>query len=512
MSNLTGKHISYWIDSTDSGQFVTPESISLDGIAVDVVIVGAGITGLTTAWLLKKVGKTVAVLEANQVAGAASGHTTAKVTSLHQLIYADLINNLGQEKAQIYADSNQAGVKWIADLVEAENIDCDYKSIDVYTFAESDADLKKIEEEYEAAVRLGLPASFVKETTLPFPIAGAVKFSHQGEFHPRKYLLHLAQKISGEGSFLFEKVRVESIEEGQPCQVKTGNGTILAGDVIVTTNIPSVEKGLFFAKASAQRSYIVAAKIDPTQAPQGAYIGVGEGYRSLRTTPFQDGLLLLIGGEGHKVGTVNDTEACYQKLEAYGRSRFGITNFDFRWSNQDMKSYDKLPFIGKATDSSDHLYVATGYDLWGMSKGTMAAMILTDLVRGYANPWAELYTATRSTPFITPGSIKNNTETAVHWIGDRLQALQNTSFNDVGRGEAKRLTIDGKQVAAYRDEQGEIHAVSAVCTHLGCVVNWNNGEKSWDCPCHGARFSCEGKVLQGPAVKDLEGISSMARV
>jgi glycine/D-amino acid oxidase-like deaminating enzyme/nitrite reductase/ring-hydroxylating ferredoxin subunit len=512
MSNLTGKHISYWIDSIDSPPFLTPESISLDGIAVDVVIVGAGITGLTTALLLKRAGKSVAVLESNQVASAASGHTTAKVTSLHQLIYADLIKSIGEENARIYADSNQAGVRWIAKLVEDEKIDCDYQSIDVYTFAESIEDLSKIEAEVEAAVRLGLPASLVQETTLPFPIAGAVKFSNQGEFHPRKYLLHLAKQISGEGCYILEKVRVESIEEGQPCQIKTNNGTVLAGDVIVTTNIPIVDKGLFFAKASAQRSYIVAAKIDPATAPQGAYIGIGDGYRSLRTTPYQDGSLLLIGGEGHKVGTVNDTEACYQKLEAYGRARFGITNFEYRWSNQDMKSYDKLPFIGKATDGSNHLYVATGYDLWGMSKGTMAAMILADLVQGIANPWAELYTATRATSFITPGSLKNNTDTAVHWIGDRLQALQNMSFADVEKGEAKRLTIDGKQVAAYRDEKGEIHAVSAVCTHLGCVVNWNNAEKSWDCPCHGARFSCEGKVLQGPAVKDLEGISSKAKV
>ncbi len=502
MSQLPGKAISYWIASTNS----TSNFPSLaNNISVDVAIVGGGITGITAGILLKRAGKSVAVLDAHEIAAGVSGHTTAKVTSLHQLIYAELIKEIGEQKTKIYADSNQAAIERVAKFVEEEQIDCDFSRRSNYTFAETEENLNDVQKEVEAAIKLGLPASFVKETSLPFPIAGAVKFDNQAQFHARKYLLHLAKLIDGNGSYVFENTRVQDVKEGTPCQVMTATGTVNAQDVIVATHLPILDQGLFFAKNYSKRSYIIAARIDPAKAPEGMYIGTGGEYHSIRTTPAQDGgLLLLVGGGGHKVGTVTDTEERYQKLEAYTRSRFGVEQFEYRWSTQDNVSFDKLPYIGKLTPFNKHIYVATGFSLWGMSKGTLAGMLLSDMILGIDNPWLKLYDSTRATPFLTVESLKNNLEVGVHWVGDRLKGFDNSSFADVANGEGKLVTINGNKIAAYRDEEGQIHAVSATCTHLGCIVNWNSAEKSWDCPCHGGRYSCDGEVLHGPPVKNLE--------
>lgn len=500
MTTLPGKPVSFWLDSTPKTTFPKMENVT-----VDIAIVGAGITGITAAYLLKKAGKTVALIEAQQIAASASGHTTAKVTSLHQLIYANLIDKIGEDKARLYGESNQAGVEFVAATVEQEGIDCDFQRNDTYSFAESKDNLDKVQQEYDAAIKLGLPAEFVTETTLPFEIAGAIKFTNQAQFHVRKYLLHLSNTIPGEGSYVFEDSRVQSVDEGTPCTVYANGVTLQATDVLLTTHLPIMDQGLFFAKSYPQRSYIIGAKITEAKAPEGMYIGVGKNYHSIRTTPTSDGdLLLLIGGGGHKVGEKSSTEESYQELERYAHSHFGIDKIDYRWSSQDYESFDKLPYIGKLTPANEHIYVATGFSLWGMSKGTMAGMILADLVQGKENPWADLYDSLRATPFVTKESIKNNLDVGMHWVGDRLKGIQDWSTDDVEPGEGKIITLKGEKVGVYKDELGKVTAVNATCPHLGCIVNWNSAEKSWDCPCHGGRFTCEGKVIQAPALKDLE--------
>lgn len=502
MNAIPQPHTSYWIESTPIAQFPTMAA----DVTVDVAIVGGGIAGLTAGALLKQAGKTVAVIEAKQIAIGASGHTTAKVTSLHQLIYAELIQAIGEEKARLYAQSNQAAVERVAQFVHEYNIDCDFSRLSAFTFTDTDKNLDQIKDEVEAANRLGLPASFVTETTLPFDIVGAVQFDNQAQFHVRKYLLHLANLIMGDGSFVFEQTTVQDVKDGSPCQVMTEHGVVTAKDVLVTTNLPILDQGLFFAKTFPKRSYIIGAVIDAARSPQGMFIGTGDDYHSIRTTPHPDGTLLLIGGGGHKVGAILETENRYAKLEAYARSHFGIESVQYYWSSQDVVSFDRIPYIGKLTPFSQHVYVATGFSLWGMSNGTMSGMLLSDLVLGMTNPWAELYDSTRATPFFTAKSLKNNMETAVHWVGDRLKGLTE-SLQDVGKGEGKLVTVNGDKIAAYRDETGELHTVSATCTHLGCIVNWNSAEKSWDCPCHGGRFSCDGEVLHGPPTTPLKPLT-----
>ncbi|MFP4006654.1 MAG: FAD-dependent oxidoreductase [Spirulinaceae cyanobacterium] len=499
-ATITGKHISYWIDST----LPTDYPILPENLTVDVAIIGAGIVGITAATLLKKAGKTVALIDSEKIVQGTSGKTTAKITALHRLIYNDLIEQFDVETARIYGEANQAAIEQVATLVAEEQIDCDFRRCDAYTFARYINSIDKIHAEVQAAQKADLPASFVTATELPFNVAGAIKLPNQARFHARKYLLNLAHKIPGNGSYVIENTRVQTVNTGDLCEVVSDRGLIKAQDVIVATNLPILDRGLFFAKAYPKRSYLIGAKVDKSIAPEGMYIGTGKDDHSIRSTPLDDGgTLLMVGGQGHKVGEKKDTEECYRQLENYARTQFNIDNIDYRWSTQDMVSMDKLPYIGKLTPPSDHIYVATGFSLWGMSKGTLSAMILSDLILGRNNPWAATFDATRATPFISKTSIKENFDVATHWFGDRFKGFANNSFDKVKTNEGKILTLNNQKVAAYRDNNDRVHAVSAVCPHLGCVVSWNNGEKSWDCPCHGSRFSCDGELLRGPAVKDL---------
>lgn len=499
MNQLPGKPASYWIASTPQTNY---PSLTQD-LSVDVAIVGAGLAGITAAKLLKRAGKTVAVLEAEQISTGTSGHTTAKLTSLHHLIYADLIKKFGESEARLYGESNQAAIEQVAALVQEEQINCDFERKAAYTYATSTSALDKIEAEVNAALKLGLPASLVRETALPFEVTGAVKFENQAQFHPRKYILHLAKTIHGDGSYIFENTRVKTVNGEQPCQVVTEGGpTVTARYTIVATHLPILDQGLFFAKTYPQRSYLIGARIDPAKDPQGMFIGAGEITRSIRTTPYDGGTLLLVGGEGHKVGEASDTEERYQRLDEFARAYFGVSA-DYRWSTQDYVSFDRLPYIGKLTPMNDHTYIATGFSLWGMSKSTLSGMILADLILGVNNSWAKLYDATRPTPFVTQKSIEENLDVGRRWVGDRVKGIFD-SLDEVNAGEGKLVTVNGEQVAAYRDEGGALHTVSAVCPHLGCIVAWNPAEKSWDCPCHGSRFSCEGEILHSPAVKPMD--------
>jgi glycine/D-amino acid oxidase-like deaminating enzyme/nitrite reductase/ring-hydroxylating ferredoxin subunit len=473
-------------------------------MAVDVAVVGGGLAGVMTAKLLKQAGKSVALIEAERIGTGVSGHTTAKVSALHQLIYADLIDQHGEEKARLCGESNQAAIARLAELIAAESIDCDFERKANYTFATDQDGLKQVKDEVEAALTVGLPATFVESVDLPLAVTGAIMLPDQAQFHPRKFMLAIAATLPGDGSHIFEQTRVDTVKDEGPCHVITQNGpTVIAQDVVVTTNLPILDIGLFFAKSYPQRSYLVGGRIDANRAPQGMYISAGANSCSIRTTPTDDGgLLLLVGGEGHKVGKDEATDERYQRLEDYLRSQFGVEPA-YRWSTQDFKSFDKLPYIGKLTPAHQHTYVATGFSLWGMTKSVIAGMMLSDAILGRKNPWADLYDATRPTPFVTTTSIQQNLDVGKHWVGDRFKGLFD-STDSVKPGEGKLVTHKGGKVAAYRDDSGELHAVSAVCPHLGCIVAWNQAEKSWDCPCHGSRFSCEGKILHGPTVNPLE--------
>jgi glycine/D-amino acid oxidase-like deaminating enzyme/nitrite reductase/ring-hydroxylating ferredoxin subunit len=493
------KQLSFWIDTTSHTNYpAMPGNIS-----VDVAVLGGGITGLSAAVLLKRLGKTVAVIEARRIAEGVTGHTTAKVTSQHKLIYDTLIEKHGEQKAWLYAEANEAAIDRIEAFVNEKSIGCDFKRLPAYVYTEDEDVLSQLEAEVAAAQKVGLPASFVREAPLPFPIKGAVRFENQAQFHVRKYLLPLAEEIPGEGSHLFENTRALGVKEGVRCRVETDRGNVFARDVIVATHVPFLFKGQFWGKARPQREYGIAARIEPTRASEGMFINAESPTRSVRTASRDGEIALIVVGEAHKTGEEPDTERRFRNLEAWARERFGVTEVENRWSTQDYYSFDGLPYAGRVAARSEHVYVATAFAAWGLTNGTAAAMLLSDLIAGRENRWAELYDSTRISPLASKSLYKESLDQAAHFVKDRFKGLTE-DIDNVAPGEGRIVGRPSEQTAVYRGVQGEVHAVSARCTHLGCIVSWNSAEISWDCPCHGSRFSVDGEVIQGPAVRSLE--------
>ncbi len=496
---LPGEPTSLWLATTPKTNFPPLPS----GLTVDVAIIGGGIAGLTAATLLKAAGKTVAVLDDRHIVQGVTGHTSAKVTSLHTLIYDKLTRQFGTEKARSYADANQAAIEQIAALVQEKQIDCDFHRSEAYTYTEGAAEVDKIEAEVEAAIQLGLPATLVHETPLPFPIKAAVRFDNQAQFHPRKYLLALAQDIPGDGSHIFENTKVTQLDEGEPCVLTTNRGTMTARDVIVASHFPFNDKTLYAFRLHSHRSYIVAVRLAEA-APKGMFIST-EPTHSMRSYPAPGDDLWLVGGEGHKTGEGGDTEARYQRLEEWARAHFAVKNVEYRWSTQDNKTLDGAPYIGRYGPNSKHLYVATGFGGWGMTNGTVAGMLLRDLIAGRDNPWTEIYDPNRANLESVPEALKQVGGIAKHFVGDRMK---DETPQGLAPGEGRIVETENGHVAMYKAEDGTTSTLSPACTHMGCFVLWNPAEKSWDCPCHGSRFACDGKVIQGPAIYDLKTVDA----
>ena len=504
---MTYRHKSYWIDTVEGSGF--PQATG--SIGVDVAIVGGGIVGLTAALLLKRVGVSVAVIDAGRVASSVTGHTTAKVTAGHGLIYSQLTKELGESAAATYAQSNQAAVEKIATIAKELDIDCDLEPTDNYVFGESADEVDTLKQEAEAASKAGLKASFTTDNELPFPIVGAVRHMNQAQFHPRKYLEPIASFIDGDGSFVFENSRVMELKEGDPCTLGTPEASISADKVILATHFPAFDRGLFFAKVHPYRAYVVAARVDESDAPAGMWINAGSPSRSVRSAPYGDGRLLIVTGEGHKTGQDSDTEERYAALEQWTRERFGVESFDYRWSTQDNVSVDHVPYVGRLRRGSENVFTATGFAGWGMTNGTMSAMLLTDLVRDIPNQWHDLYDSNRLNPGASAKKfVEENVEVAYRFFSDRIKAISK-SIDDVPPGEGGVIGVGAKQVAVRKGVGGEVKALSAVCTHLGCIVQWNRAEKTWDCPCHGSRFDDGGGVIQGPASKPLRPVDLTER-
>ena len=497
MDDLPGKPASLWVETAPPTAYPPLE----ENASADVAVLGGGIAGLTVALLLARGGASVALVDAGKVGQGVSGYSTAKVTSLHSLTYAELASSRGEDHAHVYGEANEAGLATVARLARELAIDCDFRRRPNFTFTESSDEVDQVREEAETAARLGLPSSFVEETDLPWDVAGAVRFEEQAEFHPCKYLVGIAQAIRGEGGQIYENTRAVDVRDGDPCTVRLENGRELrAGHVIVATHFPFLDRSGFFARIHPERSYCLAVRIRGA-VPQGMYISTqGHSLRS-QPAPDGDGELLLVGGASHKVGQ-GDEAGSYRQLEEYARERFDVTSVDYRWSTQDNIPLDSVPYVGKLAPFSKRVMVATGFRKWGFANGTAAAIILADAVKGREHPWAATFDSTRLGP---PGAavefLKENVNVGRRFFQDRLQR---GSAADIAPGEGAVVRDGARQAAVHRDEHGALHALSARCTHLGCIVRWNGAERSWDCPCHGSRFGTDGRVLQGPAVAPLE--------
>ncbi|MGI5376888.1 FAD-dependent oxidoreductase [Streptomyces sp. CA-251387] len=503
MNAETELRSSYWLETAPPGEPAPPPAADL---AVDVAVVGGGIAGLSTAWELVQQGHEVAVLEAGRLAAGVTGHTTAKLTAQHTLIYDRLRRTRGPEGARLYARSQTAAIRHAAEIVQELGIDCDWEEAAAFTYAEKPHGVRELRAEAEAAREAGLPAEFVTETELPFPVAGAVRVTGQAQFHPRKYLLALADDLRRRGGSVYEGTRVVSLTEGEPCVLSTDAGvSVRARDVVIATHYPVFDRALLFTRLSPRRELVVAAPIDEKRAPRNMYITPEQATRSIRTAPLGDGKrLLIVTGEHFTPGTA-DVEERFGRLTAWAGACFPGLTFTHRWATQDNDSTDTVPLVGPLHPGSRHTYVATGFGGWGMSGGIMAGRLLADLVSGRKVEWSGLYDPRRLASVVREGGafLKHQAQVARHFVGDRIPPLSGPAPEEIAPGDGAVVRMGGGQWAIHCDEKGQLQAVSARCTHLGCIVAFNRAEQAWECPCHGSRFAPDGRILQGPAVRPL---------
>jgi glycine/D-amino acid oxidase-like deaminating enzyme/nitrite reductase/ring-hydroxylating ferredoxin subunit len=496
--SLPGQQGSAWIATTPAIRRYP----ALDrDVEADVCIVGAGIAGLTAALRLKHAGRTVTVLESRRIGHQVTGRSNAKATSQHGLIYDDIGKRLGEAAARLYAEANQAAIDHIAGWVRDLGIDCGFERRAAYVFTNDDARIPELEREAETARRLGLPSSFVHEVPLPYPAAAAVRFGDQAQINPFAYLDALAAAVEGGGCTVFEDTRVLAVEDGEPAVVTTGTGRVRAKDVVVATNLPIVPDGDFHKKTGPRSHAVVAATIPEADAPDGMFLCLDAPTHSVRTSPLGDGRrLLVVVGESYAPGEVSDVAGMVAALADFVAERFPTAGpVQWHWVNMDYDSVDRIPFIGPATRRTRHLHVATGFGSWGITNGTVAGLLLADLVAGRDTPWLTVFDSRRE-----PGKAPNEGHPPMRSDGEEVARKPPPGgASSLGRGEAAVFETEGDPVAVFRDEGDRLHSVSAVCTHLGCTLAWNDAERSWECPCHGSVFSPDGEVLKGPAVRDL---------
>ncbi|ANX00940.1 FAD-dependent oxidoreductase [Thermoclostridium stercorarium] len=490
---------SYWLASTASTGYP-----SLDGnVSVDIAIVGAGITGILCAYLLHKENLSIAVIDAGKILNGTTGHTTAKITSQHGLIYDKLKNQMGAELAKQYADANEEAIKQIKDIIDLHKIDCDYSPQPAYIYTENEETVQKIEDELRTASGLGIKASYTEEIPFPLKIKAGIKFDGQAQFHPRRFLLPVAEIISNAGVKIYENTRIVDLEEGKRITLTTLQGQkITAEKVIIASHYPFYNKpGMYFSRLYTERAYIIAVRAKE-KYPGGMYINAEEPSRSLRGLDTGEGNLILVAGENHKTGQGTDMARHYYKLADFAAKLFTVEDIPYRWSTQDCMTLDGIPYVGYYKQDSRNILVATGFQKWGMTNGMAAANILRDLIVKGSSPWQDVYSPLRKNIL---GSAKTfvveNLDVAKHLISGKISPVPENV--EIKRGEAKVFEHNGERVGAYRDENGKLFVVNTTCTHMGCELNWNSAEKSWDCPCHGSRFSYTGDIIDGPAVMPL---------
>jgi glycine/D-amino acid oxidase-like deaminating enzyme len=397
MLTLPKTENSYWLDNSSLSAY--PELI--EDTYADVAIVGGGISGLTAAYLLKKAGKSVIVLEKDMIACGTTGNTTGKVTSQHNLIYSDLANQLGEETARLYGQANETALHEIEKLIKNENIKCDFHKADNYVYTTKSENVKKFHDEAGTAKRLGLSASYESTIPLPFDVVAAVRFADQAYFNSAKYCAGLAEKITGGRSsgFIFEDTRALSIHDGHSPKVRTKSGTLHAKQIVVATNVPTfplLARGGFCVLEYPQKSYIVAAKTK--KKIDGMFISPDENEYSILPIGRGKDKMLLIGGESHIRGVKLNKNSRYQRLADYAQQRFGATSIEYKWSAWDYQSYDNIPLAGKMYPWSKNLYVISAFRKWGLTNSMVAGTIIRDLICGEQNEWADVYNPARSSP------------------------------------------------------------------------------------------------------------------
>ena len=503
-------HPSVWMAGRTPA--VPPPEGRVDTAPLEVLILGGGLCGLLTAFRLYEKGvRAMAVLEAGEIAGGTSAHTTAKVTAQHGLLYAGLRKGLGEEKAGQYAKANQSAVGEYAAVMEQLGLRDELKRCASYLYTDDPAYVERLEQEAEACRLLDLPVSVTVETELPFPVLTAVRMDGQARIHPLRFADALARRLVEKGVRIYTHTRAYPSEADQaPGDIRTNRGTLHADTVVLATHYPFMDKsGLYFARIWQERSYVLALTRVPPM--EHLYWAPGESGFSFRPASWTAGggevQGLLLGGKSHKTGH-EGTRYHYEALRTAARSWYPDMRVAGRWSAQDGMTHDSVPYIGRYRQAegslSSRVFVATGFNKWGMSGSMVAANLLSDDILNRSSDAAEVFSPSRFNPGMKAKSfLVETTDMLANFIGGYVELAADTT-GSLPPGEGRILTVDGKRVGAYKDTDGTVYTVNPICSHMGCVLEWNRDENSWDCPCHGSRYDYTGRLLSGPAIQPLE--------
>ena len=511
---------SYWIESSKEERKEYPKL--KENIEADITIIGGGLTGLTTAYYLTKKGiKNVVVVEKDKICNHTSGNTTAKITSQHGLFYNYLLQSVGKKQARQYLYANEKAIQNIANIIEEEDIKCDFEWQEAYVFAQSKEGLEKIKKEQEALEYIGFENSKIEENIeLPIKekenqdkehlhinkkVLGALKFKNQAQFNPALYSIGLAKKIEERKGKIYENSKVISIKkEENEYEIQTEGGSIKSKILVIATHYPIVNfPGFYFLKMYQETSYVIGIETKE-KIFDGMYINAEEPTISLRTAQYENKEIVLIGGMKHKTGSKIDLKNSYKRLEEVANELYPGCKVLYRWNTEDCVSLDKIPYIGEFSNLWKNSYVATGFKKWGMTTSNVAANIIVDKILEKENAYEEVFDSKRLKPIKNYKELGNMVkEVAYSEVINKLKTSDD-HIKDIKQGEAKIVDVEGKKVGVYRDKEGKLYAINPYCTHLGCELSWNNLENTWDCPCHGSRFTMDGKSIYDPSIKDLK--------
>ena len=480
------------------------ESLDKD-INTDVCIVGSGIFGLTCAYYLSKIGLKVVVIERDEIASKTTGHTTAKITSQHGLIYTYLIESYGKKFAKDYLFANQQAIQNIKRIIEEENIKCDFEWQSNFVYTTDENEVNVIKKEVDLVNKLGFPANFVTKTGLPFEIAGAIQFKDQAQFNPIKYINGLCEAIErNDGKFYTNTTCYDIRKNSDEFSTFCSNGVVNSKYVILSSHYPFINfPGMYFFKMYQSSSYVIGIDTKKT-LNNGMYISAEDPKYSFRTANYNGKKILLLGGLGHRTGQSINYEESYGKLEDIARKLYPNCEILFRWNTRDCITLDKIPYVGRFSNTMDNFYIGTGFNKWGMTSSNIAANIVCDMIFEEPNEYSYVFDSTRVNPVKNRDEVKNILTESLNSLAIKKIKDSNLNFEDIPYNSGGIVEINNQKVGIYKDTSGNIFAVKPVCTHLGCLLSWNDIDKTWDCPCHGSRFNYMGKSLYEPAFKDLE--------
>lgn len=503
MIQRDGCNMSLWQDSVEDYRSVNKSDFS---VLYDVVIVGGGITGITTALLMQNAGMKCLVLEANTLCFGTTGGTTAHINTLLDVPYTTIEKNFSKEKAKLVADSVKEAVATIKNHIGKYDIDCEFEETTATLFAKTDKQQDELDKISQATADAGIENEFVKKISIPIKFLKAMKVSGQAKFNPVRYVYALAEEFEKAGGVILQQCRLISADEGENVEIETSKGKIKGRFLVYATHIPPGINLLHF-RCVPQRSYAMAVKLAGDNYPDDLLYDMYDPYHYYRTQEIDGEKYFIVGGEDHKTAHEANQEYCLLTLESHIRKYFDVKEIAYKWSSQYYESPDGLPYIGQLP-GHEKIYVATGYGGNGMPYSTVSALLLTRMLTNEESPYQNLYDPNRLKPVAGFSSfISHNVDVVKQFASRMFSGDQLNQLAELATGEGKIVEFEDEKIAIYKDEQGKLHALSPTCTHAGCEVKWNNAELSWDCPCHGTRYSYDGRVMTGPATKDLSKVS-----